>query len=171
MKLVSPSEYYEQSFLTFLNDFIKNDPENTEAYSAASDNFPHYVGTLLNQKQGIGLPEGYVPCSHYWLLTDDGHIAGALRIRHNIENDFLSHEGGHIGYDIAPSFRCQGYGTQMLKLGLQEANTLHLDSILITADEDNLPSRKIIESNGGILEEVVMGVVFPNPIAKYWINC
>ena len=171
MELVSPSELYEQSFISFLNDFIQNDPENSDFYSEALVCFSSYVQSLNDQSKGINLPDGYVPCNHYWLMAENNEIVGALRVRHNIDTPFLSHEAGHIGYDIAPSFRKRGYGTQMLKLGLAKAKSLNLHSVLITADEDNIASRKIIESNGGILEQVVMGEVFPNPIAKYWVNC
>jgi predicted acetyltransferase len=41
----------------------------------------------------------------------------------------------------------------------------------VTADEDNVASRRVIESNGGELENIVMGKVYPNPIARYWVEC
>jgi len=75
-----------------------------------------------------------------------------------------------IGYDIAPSFRRNGYGKTILKLALTKAKALGLHKILLTADEDNIASRKIIESNSGKLENIVMGKVFPNLLARYWIN-
>ena len=62
-------------------------------------------------------------------------------------------------------------GKVMLKLVLPKAKELGIRQALVTADENNIASRKVIEGNGGQLENIVMGNVFPNPLARYWINC
>ncbi|UXI04655.1 GNAT family N-acetyltransferase [Photobacterium sp. TY1-4] len=170
MELISPSLADETAFLTFYHDFLHNDTENADFYRPATVDFAVYVESLINESKGIGLPEGYVPCHHYWLRHDHGDIVGVIRIRHHIDNPFLSLEGGHIGYDVAPAHRRQGYGTALLALGLKKAKAIGLSQVLVTADEDNPGSRKIIEANGGVLENIVMGKVFPNPIARYWIT-
>lgn len=171
MELVSPSEIYQDDFLKFVEDFENNDPENAEFYSEASVCFSHYVSTLNDQALGLNLPKFYVPCSHFWLLTESKAIAGVIRVRHRIDNEFLSLEAGHIGYDIAPGFRRKGMGKVMLSLALKEAKFLGLTKVLITADEDNIASRKIIEANGGVFDRIVNGKVFPEPIARYWVEC
>ena len=171
MKLVVPSVKLESEFLVFFEDFAAKDIGNIESYLLCQNDFSSYIQSLTDESNGINLPEGYVPCSHFWLIDDNQSILGVVRIRHNINNDFLTLEAGHIGYDIAPSFRRNGYGTEMLKLALIKAKELGLNQVLLTADEDNIASRKIIESNSGKLENIVMGKVFPNPLARYWINC
>ncbi|WP_087026542.1 GNAT family N-acetyltransferase [Thaumasiovibrio subtropicus] len=171
MKLVSPSLEFEPEFLAFYEDFYKNDVDNAEFYSDGASDFARYVQQLQDEAQGINLPDGYVPCNHYWLVDDDKNVLGAIRIRHNIRNEFLALEAGHIGYDVAPSHRGLGYGKSMLKLALPKAKLLGIAEALITADEDNIASRKVIESNGGRFEKVVMGKVFPEPVARYWIVC
>ena len=171
MKLVVPSLKLESEFLVFFEDFAAKDIGNIESYLLSRDDFSSYIQSLTDESNGINLPEGYVPCSHFWLIDDNQSILGGVRIRHNINNDFLTLEAGHIGYDIAPSFRRNGYGKEMLKLALIKAKELGLNHVLLTADEDNIASRKIIESNSGKLENIVMGKVFPNPLARYWINC
>ncbi|MGF1755149.1 GNAT family N-acetyltransferase [Vibrio makurazakiensis] len=171
MKLVSPAECYQTAFLRFVDDFTINDPENAKFYSEACVSFSYYVKSLNNQALGINLPKFYVPCSHFWLLTDTDDVAGVIRVRHNIDNEFLSLEAGHIGYDIAPSYRRRGFGKHMLRLALKEAKLLGLKQVLITADEDNVASRKVIEANKGVLDKVIQGKVFPSPIARYWVEC
>ena len=53
---------------------------------------------------------------------------------------------GHIGYDINPLCWKKGYGTELLKLGLEKAKELiKYDKVLITCDDDNIGSYKIIE--------------------------
>ncbi|EHA1127684.1 GNAT family N-acetyltransferase [Vibrio navarrensis] len=171
MELVVPSLEFESAFASFYDDFAKNDVENAEYYYEGISDFPRYVQRLLDEAKGINLPEGYVPCSHFWLVNTDKTILGAIRVRHNIENEFLSIEAGHIGYDIAPSYRGEGKGKLMLKLVLPKVKQLGIAQALVTADEDNYASRKVIEANDGKFEKIVMGKVFPNPLARYWVSC
>lgn len=101
----------------------------------------------------------------------DKVILGAILIRHTLETEFLALEAGHIGYDIAPSYRGRGYAKQMLSLALPKANSLGTEAALVIADEVNMASRKVIEANGGNFEKIVIGKVFPEPLARYWVNC
>lgn len=171
MELVVPSVEFESSFAHFYDDFAQHDVENSEYYQEGKSNFVHYVQRLNDEANGVNLREGYVPCSHFWLVNSDKAIIGAIRVRHNINNDFLTLEAGHIGYDIAPSYRSKGHGKYMLRLALRKAKELGIEQALITADDDNFASRKVIEANGGQLENVVMGKVFPNLLARYWVAC
>ncbi len=171
MELVTPCLELEHEFARFYQDFVEHDIENADYYSEGKTNFSEYVRHLIEESQGINLPRGYVPCSHYWLLDANKTILGAIRVRHNIDNEFLTLEAGHIGYDIAPSQRGKGNGKRMLKLVLPYAKALGIDKALVTADDDNLASRKVIEANGGKLENIVMGKVFNNLIARYWVEC
>lgn len=171
MELAVPSLEFEAAFAKFHDDFARNDVENAEYYDQGKSNFPMYVQRLIDESKGMNLRAGYVPCSHFWLINSDKAILGAIRVRHNIGNEFLSLEAGHIGYDIAPSYRGKGYGKLMLKLALTKAKGLGITQALITADEDNLASRKVIESNGGKFEKVIKGKVFPVPLARYWVIC
>ncbi|CAM3950774.1 GNAT family N-acetyltransferase [Vibrio neonatus] len=171
MELVVPSLEYQSAFAQFYADFAKYDVENAEHYLEGKVDFPRYIKRISDEAEGLNLRDGYVPCSHYWLVNAEKSILGAIRVRHDINNEFLSLEAGHIGYDIAPSHRAKGKGKLMLKLALAKAAELGIDSALVIADEDNLASRGVIEANGGEFENVVMGKVFPNPLARYWINC
>ncbi|EGQ8513577.1 GNAT family N-acetyltransferase [Vibrio parahaemolyticus] len=171
MELVLPSIEFKAEFSAFYQDFSKNDTENAEYYRLGISNFKKYIQQLQDESKGLNLPDGYVPCDHFWLVDDKRNILGAIRVRHNIDNEFLALEAGHIGYDIAPSYRGMGYGKTMLKLVLPKAKLLGISEALITADEDNIASRKVIEANGGQFEKVVIGKVFPEPVARYWVVC
>ncbi|ASA58299.1 GNAT family N-acetyltransferase [Vibrio gazogenes] len=171
MELVVPSQTFQSAFEYFYEDFAQSDVENAEYYLEGKTDFSQYVQRLSEEAAGINLREGYVPCSHFWLVDRSTSILGAIRVRHHIDNDFLALEAGHIGYDIAPSHRGKGYGKLMLKLALSKAADLGIERVLLTADEDNLASRGVIEANGGEFEKVVMGKVFPGPLVRYWINC
>ena len=98
-----------------------------------------------------------------------GEFIGRVSIRHALTEHLLA-VGGLIGYDIRPSKRGQGYGNKILELALPKAKELGISRVLITCDVTNAASRKIIEKNGGILENQV-----PNPETgvdklRYWVD-
>ena len=101
------------------------------------------------------LPKGYVPAYHF-ILVDNDKFIGEIHIRVHLTDKLLQY-GGHIGYGINPLYWHQGYGTKMLKMALEQYKDLiEEDKILITCDDDNIASAKIIEANGGILENKVL---------------
>lgn len=171
MDLISPNLAFESAFAEFYMDFVRHDPENADYYRPGHVNFARYIQSLENEAEGLDLHPDYVPCSHFWLVNAEHAILGAIRVRHSLKNEFLAFEGGHIGYDIAPSYRGQGYGKTMLKQVLPRAKALGLARALVIANQDNLASRKVIEANGGQLESLIMGKVYQQPLARYWIDC
>lgn len=96
-------------------------------------------------------PDWMVAQSTFWLYEDDRPV-GVGKIRHAL-TDALRESGGHIGYAIRRSARGQGYGTHLLPLLLTECRKLGLSRVLLTAHADNVPSRRIIERAGGVLEK------------------
>ncbi|MBQ2699634.1 MAG: GNAT family N-acetyltransferase [Clostridia bacterium] len=62
---------------------------------------------------------------------------------------------GHIGYHIDPPYRGHGYALCACRLIKPLCQRLHQRSVVITTDTDNLPSRKICEHLGCVLESVV----------------
>ncbi len=96
-------------------------------------------------------PEGHVPSTTLWFVEGDAYL-GRIAIRHRL-TDFLHEVGGHIGYDVRPSARRRGYATAMLRAALPVARDLGIESALLTCDADNVASRKVIESNGGVFED------------------
>jgi predicted acetyltransferase len=79
--------------------------------------------------------------------------------------------GGHIGYVVVPEFRRQGYATTILRLALRIAyDSLGIQRVLVTCDDDNVGSIRTIENNGGVLEEVISGPDLDKPKRRYWID-
>jgi predicted acetyltransferase len=96
-------------------------------------------------------PRGHVPGTTLWWADGDEYL-GRLTIRHRLTPSLLT-VGGHIGYDVRPSARRRGHATAMLAAALPWTHDLGIDPVLITCDVDNLGSRKVIEANGGVLED------------------
>ena len=117
-----------------------------------------------------------MPHTAYWLIQEDQsgqtHWLGRVDIRHQL-NDYLRRIGGHIGYVIAPSARKQGYGKKILALALEKIRAGHpqldSDQAILTCDETNFASKKIIESNGGVFAGYTKQAA-PRPRKlRYWI--
>lgn len=123
---------------------------------------PEIERLLAEADPATQLPDDWVNCTYLW-ITDGDEFIGYLAIRHEL-NDFLLEEGGHIGYAVRPARRRQGHATRALGLSLDESRNLGLERVLVTCDDDNEPSRRTIERNGGILEDV-RGIK-----RRYWLE-
>ena len=106
-----------------------------------------YLSILDKQRAGVDLPEGRVP-STFFVAVVGGRIVGRTSIRHRLTEQ-LAQEGGHIGFCILPQYRRRGYGSEILTRSLVVAREMGLTSILVTCDESNIGSRKVIEACGG----------------------
>jgi predicted acetyltransferase len=60
---------------------------------------------------------------------------------------------GHIGYAVVPWKQRLGYATRALRDVLPDAGARGLRYVDITTALDNVPSRRVIEANGGVLVE------------------
>jgi predicted acetyltransferase len=96
-------------------------------------------------------------------------IVGRVSIRYEL-NDYLFRFGGHVGYAVAPSFRRRGYATEILRQTLPIVRSIGLKRILLTCDDDNVASQRVIEVNGGVLENVVWEEGLRVPKRRYWID-
>ena len=114
--------------------------------------FDVFVKQLSDMHKGRNLKDGYVHSTEFWIINTNNKYCGRISLRHKL-NDFLSKHGGHIGYDIILSERGKGYSTKALSLCLKKAKNIGLTKVLLTCDEDNLPSIKTIESNKGKLKD------------------
>lgn len=144
-----PNLALQAGFLQMLDDYETHDPKNSSHYAAARSDFVVYVQNLYEDEQGL---IGVVTCSHRWLVNDEGVILGVVRIRHQLNTDFLANEVGHIGYDVSPSQRGQGLGVVAPKAGLEHARELGLTEVVLYADTDNPASCRTIERCGGVLK-------------------
>ncbi len=164
-QLVLPDVRYENSYRAAIAEY-KEAGSPKEHFEEPHEEFEHFVAKIRSKAQGENLPAGFVPQTDYWLVDGEEYI-GSLSIRHKL-TDHLREVGGHIGYGIRPSKRKMGYGKLILKLGLEKAKKMGIEKALLTCDVTNEGSRKIIEGNGGVLENTVPNPGSPDK-ARFWI--
>ena len=67
------------------------------------------------------MPEGYVPCTTYWVIYEN-RIIGLANIKHYL-NNFLRKKGGHIGIALAKEYRGRGIGYDTARLLVEKARS------------------------------------------------
>jgi predicted acetyltransferase len=172
MRLIRPSRKYQRSFLAALEEVRRQSPKQRGSFhfdlNINSGNFHEYLKKRRDEARGVNLKRGRVQQTKFWLV-DKGEYIGQLNLRHRL-NASLRKIGGHIGYWIRPSQRRRGYGKKILALGLKEAKKLGIKNALLTCDNDNIGSIKIIEASGGVFKNEIIHNKKEKPKRRYWIK-
>lgn len=130
-------------------------------------NFDEFLAII--QREPTEANPASVPAHLFFLTdTDNSKLLGAIHIRHHINHPNLIETGGHIGYGVCPSERRKGYAKRMLALAIPEARKIGLSRVLVTCEDANIGSWKVIESNGGVFERTTFD---DGRLARrYWIE-
>ncbi|MEM8874989.1 MAG: GNAT family N-acetyltransferase [Planctomycetota bacterium] len=100
---------------------------------------------------------GTVPALHFLmrLQNDDPvPIAGAVGLRIG-DNEDLRMYAGHVGYHVHKPARGRNYAERSVRLILPVARSAGMQTLFITANPENAPSRRTIEKLGGEFLEIV----------------
>ena len=153
--LVKPDLSYADEIIKYKEESLAESPIING--SAGLDRFSSIEDWLeeLNKRSCEDtVPKGLVPSSTYLGIREkDNYIVGMIDIRHYL-NEYLTQAGGHIGYGVRKTERNKGYAKQMLKLALEKCKELKIKKVLITCDEDNIASEKVILSANAKLEDI-----------------
>ena len=174
-RLVPPAVRYARSYIAAVREgFYRGvqPPMPETRIRAIEANFERYIAGITAQTGRITLPNGEivpkVPFTLLWLVEGDEFV-GEVSIRHRL-NAWLLQEGGNIGYGIRPSRQRRGYGRLILALALAECRRLGLERVLVTALAANRGSVRIIEANGGRLEDEIDAPSGDGLLRRYWIT-
>ena len=153
--LVKPDLSYADEIIKYKEESLKESPLING--SAGLDRFSSieiWFEELKKRSCEDTVPKGLVPSSTYLAVREkDNYIVGMIDIRHYL-NEYLTQVGGHIGYGVRKTERNKGYAKQMLKLALEKCKELKIKKVLITCDEDNIASEKVILSANAKLEDI-----------------
>jgi predicted acetyltransferase len=183
MKLVWPSVDYLPSYVAALHRGWS--PDNVRGHLAAREELERiaadadaFLASLVDREatgDPITLPDGTtvprLPGYRRWIW--DGEFCGSIGLRWQRGTEALPpYCLGHIGYAVVPWKQRRGYATRALREVLLEARAEGLRYVEITTDPDNLPSRRVIEANGGVLVEefVKPAALGGKPGLRYRVN-
>lgn len=169
-ELIDPTIRLRTSFLAAVTEFHA-DPDFPLPWfvkdvdpPALSDQaaFAAYVSRVLSERtEAVARADRFVPMTTLW-WAEGAQLLGRLAIRHRLI-PVLEKAGGHIGYDVRPSARRQGHATAMLAAALPIAASLGVTEALLTCDETNTASQRVIEANGGRFIDRA------GPKRRYWV--
>jgi predicted acetyltransferase len=169
-ELVEPTTRLRQSFVEAILEFQQDrdfpapwfvrDVEPEALVDPAA--FAAYVERVRSEREeATARAIGFVPMTTLWWVEGD-RMLGRVGIRHRL-TEALKLAGGHIGYDVRPSARGRGHATSILAAALPVAASLGISEALLTCDETNVASQKVIEANGGRLIDILQGKL------RYWV--
>lgn len=163
LRLVVPDTEHEAAVMDFRQEFLM-----------ANERVSGGVGLEQADSYENWLRQEYVP--HYGkvdekvflVFNQENTLVGISDIRLQM-NDFIRNFAGQIGYSVRPSQRKKGYASEILRLTLQQAALNGFSNILLTCNEPNIASAKVIEKNGGVLEKIIPHPGFPD-VKRYYIE-
>ena len=163
LRLIVPKPEHKATVIDFREEFLN-----------AGEKVSGGVGLEQVENYEDWLYGKYIP--HYGQVderivlafNDHNDLVGISDLRLGT-NDFIKTYAGQIGYSVRPSQRGKGYASEILNLTLIEAVKYGFSKILITCNEPNIASAKVIEKNGGILEKTIPHPGFPD-VKRYYIN-
>lgn len=129
------------------------------------DDFQAFLAKSQQNEVDTGNPDWARSTSFY--AFSDGEILARVGCRWELKGR-LADVGGHIGYVTRTDCRGRGIMTELLRFALEQYAQRGVDEVLITAREDNLPSRRTIEhfdhrTDGDVQEN-------GHRFVRYWVK-
>lgn len=121
-------------------------------------------------KKEKGLIEGQSPSFHYWAV-DDGRFIGEFQLRTEFTEKVML-DIGSIGYAVRVSEWGKGYGTEIIRQGLEIAKEHGMEKVLFTINDKNKASIHVCEKFGGKLMDKIEAfndAEGRHLLRRYWI--
>ena len=172
IKLIEPTIEYAEDIWQFRQDIM--DSSDNDKFAGCgpleeSQTALEWIETVKTRSSVDTCPKDKVPSNVYIAVRlADNKIVGIIDLRHHINHSILSTWGGHIGYYVRPTERGKGYGKEMLRQNLKNAQNRGIEKVLITCSEGNIASERTILANGGVFENTI--TVDDEVMKRYWIT-
>jgi predicted acetyltransferase len=170
LALVEPTAALQASYRGLVAEFLaRGEPLVPFTLGFPHEDFGALLARLDDCARGIGIPEGFVAHSTYWLVRDGAEIVGVSNLRHALTWK-LRREGGNVGYGVRPSARGLGYSVALLAATLPRARAVGLARVLVTCSRDNVRSARAIARNGGVLDSEEFIPERGEVVQRWWIT-
>ena len=152
IKLIVPTEEYLPSYREAYEEFVRR---GVSTYSFTDPSSCDIFAKFDRYRKALDLPPDRVGEDKYWLVDDEKPcVSGAV----TSDTPCAMGEWG------------RGYGTKMLALALEKAKERGISPVLITCNDDNLASARVMEKNGFTLADKVSLSEDGKPVLtrRYW---
>ena len=169
--LIRPTSEYASQIVEYRQEFLDaGDSMDGCGPLRRLDNSTEYLKVCADYENSKTVPVDKVQATQFFCIRkSDDKLVGMIQVRHYF-NEYLEKYAGHIGYSIRPTERRKGYGTEMLKMALPFCSSIGLDKVLITCNDDNIGSEKVMLANGGEYESTVFEPEEGVNLKRYWIK-
>ena len=154
LRLIRRCPEYAEGYKTYCREFHEHNivffrPTNPEYLD--EDWFSRTKSWYDLKERGLveGQPAGF----HYWAV-DDGRFIGEFQLRTEFSPKVML-DIGSVGYAVSVSEWNKGYGTQILRLGLETAKGHGMEKVLLNINEKNAASIHVCEKLGGKIWDTI----------------
>lgn len=172
--LINPSIAYAEDLWKFRQEVLDSNDSERDRFAGCCSlekctSAEEWIRIVKEYNNAATCPKDKAPSVTYLAVRiADNKIVGIANLRYSLSNPILASWGGHVGYSVRPSERRKGYAKEMLRQVISRCPSLGIDSLLVTCDSSNLPSKRTIIACGGIYEKSIM--VEGEPVERYWIS-
>jgi predicted acetyltransferase len=167
VELKRPSLALFPSFLEFSEEMRSNGESIWAPYLPQPSETPEqFVARIVRRETEPEPP--LVPETIYWGVIGNA-VVGRISLRHRLEGN-LTKIGGHIGYEVRPSYRKRGIAKEMLRQILLTPKAREIGKLLLTCSPSNPASNKTIIANGGVYEKTIFVELVGEERNHYWIR-
>lgn len=134
----------------YVEEFKKKFPNY---HSVARENYEEKLKIWEEHRKGIGT-NGVL--NNFCWVIDNNKMIGlcTFNINPEVDDEFNTY-AGHISYSIHPKYRNQGYGTYACHLLIKKCLEFGIEEVMITCNDWNTTSRKVIENNFGTFKDKI----------------
>jgi Predicted acetyltransferase len=158
-------DYCREFYDNKITYFVPTDPARLD------DGWFERTADWYKRKESRLVP-GYAKSFHYWAIDKYGdRFIGEFQLRTELDDEIMTGIGS-IGYSVRVSEWGKGYGTEILRQGLEIAKSHGMDRVLLNINDANAVSIHVCEKLGGELWDTVTaenryeGV---HLMRRYWI--
>ncbi len=171
LKLIRREAAFVQGYKEYCREFYENKiicfkPTNPERIDEGW--FERTVGWYAAKERGLvpGLPVSF----HYWAVDGEKFI-GEFQLRTELPDEVMTVVGS-VGYSVRVTEWGKGYGTEILRQGLEIAKARGMDKVLLTISDNNAVSAHLCEKFGGVLMDKIVArneAEGEHIMRRYWI--
>ena len=167
VKFILPTAEHESDIL----DYIKEHDNFREPCLgfASFNNYGAWLEQQIRRRENLNLEPNEFPSTLYLAFNEFNQLIGLTNFKTALPEELLRHIG-HIGYAIRPTQRGKGYATELLRESFPLAKSMGLNKVLITCNESNAASAKVIEKNNGVFENNLYVENDKITVKRFWIS-